>query len=526
MISLTLLYRFLNFWAIKALERPTSASWRKKCICRLEPLGNSRHRIPIKYSLGGTFRYTIEPKHMKVFISFVCFLWSQKLRGISLCDILIIFTMPRQNSLSRSHSHRQNIPSQHSLVSQKKLVNSQQKWENSQNVRFLRRKLMHFIWRILKMKQVMYSSPFFLYSNQPGLRVSMRRFSAKSRKTKFEDIKNYLAFEIIFMSHWFVRAWKGAESIETFINDSFVGMNWDELWDLSNLKTIDEISTRYAEIYPDAKTSTRSNHVRQINKFVHEFQIWDDVVTYDRDKRMYHVGKITGHYEFLDSSPITSRRSVLWSHTKLRDGLQESSTYSLGALSTIFAVNDEVFQDLIGTTKASLLKHQSFQEELIQEQKEGIVIDQAYDLVQKKILMLRWDQMQELVAGILRAMGYKTRISPQWSDLGKDIIASPDWLGLADPRIMVEVKHRKNSMDAPEIRNFVSTLRTHLDRWMYVSTWGFTKEARYEAERSSNPVTLINLTDLTDLVISYYDQFDAETIKLLPLKKIYVPEFD
>jgi restriction system protein len=50
---------------------------------------------------------------------------------------------------------------------------------------------------------------------------------------------------------------------------------------------------------------------------------------------------------------------------------------------------------------------------LIQEQKEGIVIDQAYDLVQKKILTLRWDQMQELVAGILRAMGYKTRISPQ-----------------------------------------------------------------------------------------------------------------
>jgi restriction system protein len=134
--------------------------------------------------------------------------------------------------------------------------------------------------------------------------------------------------------------------------------------------------------------------------------------------------------------------------------------------------------------------------------------------------------MQELVAGILRAMGYKTRISPQWSDLGKDIIASPDWLGLADPRIMVEVKHRKNSMDAPEIRNFVATLRTHLDRWMYVSTWGFTKEARYEAERSSNPVTLINLIDLTDLVISYYDQFDADTIKLLPLKKIYVPEFD
>ena len=102
-----------------------------------------------------------------------------------------------------------------------------------------------------------------------------------------------------------------------------------------------------------------------------------------------------------------------WSTTKIRDDLKESSTYSLGALSTIFAVNDEVFQDLIGTSKTSPSVLQRPQEELIQEQKEGIVIDQAYDLVQKKILTLRWDQMQELVAGILRAMGYKTRISPQ-----------------------------------------------------------------------------------------------------------------
>lgn len=328
------------------------------------------------------------------------------------------------------------------------------------------------------------------------------------------------------MSHWFVRAGKGSEFIESFLNENLVGISWDDMGNLSDLKTIDAINNQYVEFFPNSKTSTRANHVRQINKFVHEFQIWDDVVSYDRNKRTYHIGKITGHCEFLSSSIITNRRSVKWSTTKLRDDLEESSTYSLGALSTIFAVNDKVFQDLIGAPKALSLGAQVLQEELIQEQKEGIVIDQAYDLVQKKILTLRWDQMQELVAGILRAMGYKTRISPQWSDLGKDIIASPDWLGLADPRIMVEVKHRKNSMDAPEIRNFVATLRTHLDRWMYVSTWGFTKEARYEAERSSNPVTLINLIDLTDLVISYYDQFDADTIKLLPLKKIYVPEFD
>ena len=47
--------------------------------------------------------------------------------------------------------------------------------------------------------------------------------------------------------------------------------------------------------------------------------------------------------------------------------------------------------------------------------------------------------MQELVAGILRAMGLKTKISNKGPDRGKDIIASPDGLGLENPRIFVEV---------------------------------------------------------------------------------------
>jgi predicted Mrr-cat superfamily restriction endonuclease len=44
--------------------------------------------------------------------------------------------------------------------------------------------------------------------------------------------------------------------------------------------------------------------------------------------------------------------------------------------------------------------------------------------------------MQELVAGILRAMGYKTLVSPAGADRGKDIIASPDGFGFEPPRIV------------------------------------------------------------------------------------------
>ena len=130
--------------------------------------------------------------------------------------------------------------------------------------------------------------------------------------------------------------------------------------------------------------------------------------------------------------------------------------------------------------------------------------------------------MQELVAGILRAMGYKTRISPKGADRGKDIVASPDGLGLEEPKIIVEVKHRQGQMGSQEIRSFLGGLRAR-DKGLYVSTGGFTKDARYEAERSNVPLTLIDSDIIVELIIQNYDSFDSDTKSLVPLKKIYWP---
>ncbi|MBB5192286.1 putative Mrr-cat superfamily restriction endonuclease [Silvimonas terrae] len=130
--------------------------------------------------------------------------------------------------------------------------------------------------------------------------------------------------------------------------------------------------------------------------------------------------------------------------------------------------------------------------------------------------------MQELVAGVLRAMGYKTRISPSGSDRGKDIVASPDGLGFEDPRIVVEVKHRAAAMGSQEIRSFLGG-RHDNDRGLYVSTGGFTKDARYEAERARIQVTLMDLDDLVRSIIEHYERMDIDTQRLVPLRKLYWP---
>lgn len=61
------------------------------------------------------------------------------------------------------------------------------------------------------------------------------------------------------------------------------------------------------------------------------------------------------------------------------------------------------------------------------------------------------------------------------------------------------------------------------DNEFVVSTEGFSKEARYEAERATFPVTLIDTDDLADLIVAHYDNFDLEGRALLPLIRVYWP---
>ena len=127
-----------------------------------------------------------------------------------------------------------------------------------------------------------------------------------------------------------------------------------------------------------------------------------------------------------------------------------------------------------------------------------------------------------MVAGLLRAMGYKTQVSPAGSDRGKDIIASPDGFGFEAPRIVVEVKHRSQQMGSAEIRGFLGG-RHPQDRGLYVSTGGFSREALYEADRANIPLQLMDLNLLVHTILQHYEKFDVQTQRILPLTRVYWP---
>ena len=58
------------------------------------------------------------------------------------------------------------------------------------------------------------------------------------------------------------------------------------------------------------------------------------------------------------------------------------------------------------------------------------------------------------------------------------------------------------------------------DRGLCVSTVGFTKEARYEADRANVPVRLLDLDAFIRHYVEAYDKTDDETRSILSLTRI------
>jgi restriction system protein len=327
---------------------------------------------------------------------------------------------------------------------------------------------------------------------------------------------------------WMVRAGKGGYVAKDFRNANTVAIGWDELGDLTTVRTKPELRSLYTATYPHEGPGTVANAVGVIHKFRSILKVGDEVVTYDPENREYLIGRIASDYLFRpgrvrDHGHV---REVSWQGVVSRDKLRVASRNSLGSILTLFSINREVADELkeVLSGKAPIPESESFEEEReeLSQIKEEMA-ERAHELLKDKILLLDADHMEQLVAAVLRAMGYRTKVSPKGRDRGVDVVASPDGLGLQEPRIKVEVKHRSETkMGGPELRNFLGALRPG-DRGLYVSTGGFTEDAKYEAERAVHPISLVDLDEFAQLVVNHYERFDNEGRVLLPMVKIYWP---
>jgi restriction system protein len=131
-------------------------------------------------------------------------------------------------------------------------------------------------------------------------------------------------------------------------------------------------------------------------------------------------------------------------------------------------------------------------------------------------------EFQDLVAALLRGMGYYTPfVAPKGKDGGVDVVAYNDPLGTVAPRIKVQIKHRENTATVKEIRELIGLVNKAGDVGLFVSTGGFTSDAKSEAKSANVHIELMDQEKFIELWQKFYDKLSDIDKSLFPLKPIY-----
>jgi restriction system protein len=131
-------------------------------------------------------------------------------------------------------------------------------------------------------------------------------------------------------------------------------------------------------------------------------------------------------------------------------------------------------------------------------------------------------EFQDLAAALLRGMGYYTPfVAPGGKDGGIDILAYRDPLGTTSPRIKVQIKHRQAPASVQEVRQLIGLLGMEGDVGIFISTGGFTADAKAAARSSHVHIELVDETRFINLWQEFYQKLSDEDKNKLPLTPVY-----
>lgn len=132
-------------------------------------------------------------------------------------------------------------------------------------------------------------------------------------------------------------------------------------------------------------------------------------------------------------------------------------------------------------------------------------------------------EMQDLVAALLRGMGYVTPfIAPKGPDGGTDILALPDPLGAKTPHVRVQVKHRmQQKAGNTEIASLQGNINPVREIGLFVSTSGFSPQAKQQVRAGQAHIELVDLDRFIELWIAHYPNLSEEDRAALRLRPVY-----
>lgn len=304
-----------------------------------------------------------------------------------------------------------------------------------------------------------------------------------------------------------------------FLRGNVIAIGWKEMGDLSAVAADREaFRAEYSKVYPNSKKGSIATSSGMLYRFVHEMQNGDYVVFPSKSDRMVNIGVVEGEYQYVqDAFEYQQQRKVRWIKHLPRTAFSQGALYEIGSFLSLFTVKNYADEFLSALEKG-------FQKQL-QAEDESVgttadeIIESTKDFILKEISrQLKGYDLEEFVADLLQAMGYRTTVSARGGDRGIDITAYKDEL---PPRILVQVKSQEGDIKESTIQALKGAMREG-DYGLFITLSNYTKNAKKYLEHT--PIIRgINGTELVDLVLKYYDQLSERYRKTIPLKKVYIP---
>lgn len=306
-----------------------------------------------------------------------------------------------------------------------------------------------------------------------------------------------------------------------FLKDNLIAIGWREMGDLSKIETNrDAFKKKYTATYPDAKKGSIATGAGMLYRFCHEAQVGDYVVFPSKINREVNIGVVEGAYIY-DSSQFdyVQTRKVKWLKHLPRTAFSQGALYEIGSAMSFFTVKNYA-DEFMAVFDKDFKKNDSSdtEDESVGATAEDI-IESTKDFVLKELRrQLKGYNLENFVADLLRAMGYRTKVSPQGGDSGIDITAYKDEL---PPRILVQIKSQNGDINETTIQSLKGAMREG-DYGLFVTLSNYTKNAQKYLE--SIPIIRgINGTELVELILKYYDDLSEEYRRMIPLKMVYIP---
>ena len=346
------------------------------------------------------------------------------------------------------------------------------------------------------------------------------------------------------MTLWLVRSGKYGEREALALDNGLAVIGWDNLPDLSSLKTREDLYSSLEAAYPDEKGKTLSNWESQLWSFAQLMAKGDLVVMPLKTRAAIAIGRVAGSYIYrTDLGEARHTRPVQWLTEVPRSAFAQDLLYSFGSFMTVCRVhrNDaeaRVTAVLNGKTDPALSskvskpagpggsKGPSTDLAATPDELGGPVdlAQVAEDAIRSRIgTAFKGHKLSTLIGSILETQGYRVVVSPPGADGGVDIVAGKGPLGFDPPRLIVQVKSQDSSTDVTVLRELQGVMRQYsAEQGLLVAWGGVTKALSKEAQRLFFEIRIWDAGEVVRAIQQNYELLSEDVQADLPLKRIWV----